>query len=83
MTIYGVRFRCKKNRHKRYIYVKIFKWRNKMSVTIRDMLKLPVFNNAKVVAGYDGLDSVIMSVSVLESADEESLGIIFPGVSSV
>lgn len=53
-----------------------------MSVTIRDMLKLPVFNNAKVVAGYDGLDSVIMSVSVLESADEESLGIIFPGVSS-
>jgi len=53
-----------------------------MSVTIRDMLKLPVFNNAKVVAGCDGLDSVIMSVSVLESADEESLGIIFPGVSS-
>lgn len=52
-----------------------------MSVTIRDLLKLPVFNNAKVVAGHDGLDSVVMSVTVLESADEESLGIIFPGVS--
>lgn len=53
-----------------------------MSVTIRELLELPVFNDAKVVAGHEGLDSVIMSVSVIESADEEALGIIFPGVSS-
>lgn len=53
-----------------------------MSVTIRDLLKLPVFNGARVVAGHTGLDAVVMSVSVLESANERTLGIIWPGVSS-
>lgn len=53
-----------------------------MSVTIRDLLKLPVFNGARVVAGHTGLDAVVMSVSVLESANERALGINWLGVSS-
>ena len=55
-----------------------------MSVTIRDLLKLPVFSGAKVVAGLDHLDAMISYVSVLEATgvldttDDDSAEFKFP-----
>ena len=37
-----------------------------MSVTVRDVLKLPCMRNAEVVAGKNGLDNVVTAVSVME-----------------
>lgn len=49
-----------------------------MSVTIADILKLPSLQGAKVIAGHSNLESVVTSVSVLESvADMDDL----PGLS--
>ena len=42
-----------------------------MSVTVKDLLKLPSLCNAEVVAGHKGLDKTIVSISVLESIDPE------------
>lgn len=44
-----------------------------MSITIRDCLSLPSFDNAKVIAGQKGLDSIIETVSVLEFYDDEEM----------
>lgn len=40
-----------------------------MAVTINELLKLPAFNKAEVVAGKKNLNKIITSVSVLETAD--------------
>lgn len=53
-----------------------------MSVTIKDLLQLSLLADAKVVAGHEGLDKIITSVSVMESANEKELGIAFEGVSN-
>lgn len=39
-----------------------------MSVTIQDMLKLPCFNEAELIAGKNGLKKIITGISVLEYA---------------
>ena len=44
-----------------------------MSVTIKDLLQLSVLADAKVVAGHEGLDKIITSVSVMDSANEKEL----------
>ncbi|MGI5971481.1 MAG: PucR family transcriptional regulator ligand-binding domain-containing protein [Oscillospiraceae bacterium] len=46
---------------------------NTMSVTVRDLLKLPSLRNAKVVAGRGGLGKIVTSISVLESTDPNLL----------
>ena len=40
-----------------------------MSVTVKNLLKLPSLANASVVAGKEGLDKVVASVSVLETME--------------
>lgn len=40
-----------------------------MSVTVADLLKLPSLRNAEVVAGKQGLNRIVTSVSVLEYAE--------------
>lgn len=45
-----------------------------MSVTISDMMQLPAFREAKVVAGRDGMSQVITSITVLELDDPKVLG---------
>ena len=52
-----------------------------LSVSIRDLLELPSFKGASVVAGESGLDNTIVSISVIETGDEDSLGIQFEGKS--
>lgn len=42
-----------------------------MSVTVRDLLRLPSLCNAEVVAGHNGLTKIVVSVSVLESIDPD------------
>ena len=37
-----------------------------MSITIRDCLNLPSFSFGNVVAGKNGLDKIVSSVSVME-----------------
>ena len=44
-----------------------------MSVTVADLLKLPSLRNAKVVAGKQGLNRIVTSVSVLEYAEPSFL----------
>ena len=39
-----------------------------MSVTVRDVLKLPCMRNAEVIAGKTGLDNVVTGVTVLKYA---------------
>ncbi len=45
-----------------------------MSVTVKQLLKLPSLANANVVAGRGGLDRIVSSVSVLEAASFKELG---------
>ena len=40
-----------------------------MSVTVSDLLKLPSLRKAKVIAGSNGLNKVVSSISVLEAAN--------------
>ena len=40
-----------------------------MSVTVSDLLKLPSLRKAKVIAGSNGLNKVVSSISVLEDAN--------------
>ena len=40
-----------------------------MSVTVADLLQLPSLRQAKVIAGKKGLNRIVSSISVLESAD--------------
>ncbi len=42
-----------------------------MSVTVRNLLKLPSLANATVIAGKEGLDKIVASVSVLETMEYE------------
>ena len=42
-----------------------------MSVTVKDLLKLPSLCNAEVVAGHKGLDKIVVSISVLETINPE------------
>lgn len=44
-----------------------------MSVTVRDLLKLPSLQNARVVAGEQGLNQIVTSISVLEYAEPSVL----------
>ena len=48
-----------------------------MSVTIRDVMKLPCMRDAEIVAGKSGLDNVVTAVTVLEycsfSEDQDRL----------
>lgn len=44
-----------------------------MSVTIEDILRLPCLREARVVAGKNGLQKVLSSVSVLEFSNPNSL----------
>lgn len=44
-----------------------------MSVTIKDLLKLPSLSQAEVIAGNDGLSHIISSISVLEYAQPSCL----------
>lgn len=48
-----------------------------MSVTVRDVLKLPCMRDAEVIAGSSGLDNIVTAVSVLEyssySEDQDRL----------
>ena len=44
-----------------------------MSVTVADLLKLPSLRNAEVVAGKQGLNRIVTSVSVLEYAEPSFL----------
>ncbi|MEA4963136.1 PucR family transcriptional regulator [Lutispora sp.] len=53
-----------------------------MSVTISDIMRLPSLRGAKLVAGLAGINRTISSISVMESVDEEGMGIEFPGYSS-
>ena len=38
-----------------------------MSVTVKNLLKLPSLANATVIAGKEGLDKIVTAVSVLET----------------
>lgn len=40
-----------------------------MSITVRDCLKLPSLSDCKVIAGSEGLDKIVSSVSVVEFID--------------
>jgi len=40
-----------------------------MSVKIRDLMELPVFQEAKIVAGHNGVDKEVKSVTVAEVPD--------------
>ena len=42
-----------------------------MSITVRDCLSLPSLSAAKLVAGHQGLDSVVKTISVIEFDDYE------------
>ena len=42
-----------------------------MSVTVKNLLKLPSLSNATVIAGKEGLDKIVASVSVLETMEYE------------
>lgn len=53
-----------------------------MSVSIQDLLGLPSLQQARVVAGKNGLNKTITSISVLESIDQDKLGFNFPGISN-
>ncbi len=44
-----------------------------MTVTVRDCLKLPSLSEASVAAGEDGLDRIVLSISVLEYAEPSVL----------
>ena len=37
-----------------------------MSVTVRDVMKLPCMKGAEIVAGKSGIDNVVTSVTVME-----------------
>ena len=41
----------------------------RMSVTVKNLLKLPSLANAKVIAGKGGLDKIVTAVSVLETME--------------
>lgn len=49
-----------------------------MSITIRDCLKLPSLSLGKVIAGREGLDSIVTTVSVLEFNDTDETDILSP-----
>lgn len=49
-----------------------------MSITIRDCLNLPSFSFANVVAGAEGLDKIVSSVSVMEFFDYMDLDVFTP-----
>lgn len=49
-----------------------------MSITIRDCLNLPSLSLGKVIAGHDGLDRIVTTVSVLEFNDTEETDILSP-----
>ncbi len=44
-----------------------------MSVTVRELLKLPSLKGAKVLGGQRGLEKIVSSISVLESVQPEKL----------
>ncbi|WP_239253451.1 PucR family transcriptional regulator [Listeria ilorinensis] len=44
-----------------------------MSVKLRELLQLPSLRDAKVVAGFSGLEKLVSSISVLEHTDVEAL----------
>ena len=44
-----------------------------MSVTIRDVMKLPCMRNAEIAAGQGGLDNIVTAVSVLEYSSYSDL----------
>ena len=44
-----------------------------MSVTIKDCLNLPSLRMGKVVAGHEGLSSIVQSISVIEFTDDEEI----------
>ena len=44
-----------------------------MSVTVADLLQLPSLRESKVIAGNKGLNKIVLSISVLESADPNLL----------
>lgn len=44
-----------------------------MSVTVKDIMRLPCMNGAKVVAGMGGMSKALSTVSVLEYADPSTL----------
>lgn len=49
-----------------------------MSITIRDCLQLPSLSLGRVIAGRDGLDSIVTAVSVLEFNDTDEADILSP-----
>lgn len=53
-----------------------------MSVTISDIMKLPSLSGASIAAGLKGMNRTISAISVMESSDEEGLGIKFQGQSN-
>lgn len=50
-----------------------------MSVTILDIMHLPSLQEARIVAGMNGINRSIASVSVLEAAAAKDLDIDLPG----
>ncbi len=44
-----------------------------MSITVRDLLKLPALKQSRLVAGAGGLDRIVSSISVLETVDLDML----------
>ena len=44
-----------------------------MSVTVRELLRLPSLKGAKVLGGRRGLEKIVSSISVLESVQPEKL----------
>lgn len=51
-----------------------------MSVTVRDCLRLPAFHSARVIAGKNGLERIVSSVSVVEIPEKtvESIKVFNP-----
>ena len=49
-----------------------------MSITVRDCLKLPSLSLGKVIAGRQGLDSIVTAVSVMEFQDGEEEEMVTP-----
>ena len=49
-----------------------------MSITVKDCLKLPSLSLGKVIAGHDGLNNIVTTVSVMEFNDTDDQDILSP-----
>lgn len=49
-----------------------------MSITLKDCLKLPSLSMGKVIAGREGLNNIVTSVSVMEFNDTDEPDILSP-----